>query len=70
MLFNVYTDATRQTLLVDGSTGAQFAGSIVINLLGTQTFSHTAYGKIPGGQNTLKAGSFSATPTMTLTYNP
>lgn len=70
MQFNVYTDATRQTVWGDGATGAQFAGTIAINLFGTQTFSHTAYGKIPGSQNTLNAGSFSATPTMTLIYNP
>ena len=70
MLFNAYTDAARTTIWGDGSTGSQFAGTIAINLLGVQNFSHTVYGKIPSGQKTLKAGSFSSAPTMTLTYNP
>ena len=70
MLFNAYTDAARTTIWGDGSTGAQFTGTIAVNRSAVQNFTHTIYGKIPGGQKTLKAGSFTAAPTMTLTYNP
>ena len=70
MLFNAYTDVTRATIWGDASAGAQFAGTIAIKLLGVQNFTHTAYGKIPNGQKTLKAGTFSAVPTITLTYHP
>lgn len=70
MLFNAYTDAARTNVWGDGSTGSQFAGTIAVNRSSVQNFTHTAYGKILGGQTTLKAGTYSAAPTITLTYNP
>jgi spore coat protein U-like protein len=38
--------------------------------VGDSNQSQPVYGKIPAGQNTLRAGSFSDSLTMTLTYNP
>jgi spore coat protein U-like protein len=67
MAFNVYTDANRTTVWGDGATGGLMSGSIPT---GDSNQSKPVYGRIPAGQNTLKAGSFSGSLTMTLTYNP
>jgi spore coat protein U-like protein len=67
MAYNLFTEASFTTVWGDGSTGSLLNGSIAA---GSSTPSHTVYGKIPAGQNTLKAGSFSDSLTMTLTYNP
>lgn len=67
MAFKVFTDASYTTVWGNGSIGAPFNGSIPT---GDSNSSHTAYGKIAAGQNTLKAGSFSDSTIMTLTYNP
>lgn len=64
MVFNVYTDATYLTVWGDGSTG-----SLITHGPLNGTFGHTVYGRIPAGQNTLKAGSFSSSLTITVTYN-
>ena len=37
---------------------------------GNSNQQHPIHGKLPGGQTAVKAGMFSATMTMTLTYNP
>lgn len=65
MLFNVYTDPTHLTVWGDGSSGATLRHGALDGHV-----QHTVYGKIPAGQNTLQAGSFSGLLTMTLTYNP
>lgn len=67
MAFNVFTEASYTTVWGNGSIGALLNGSIPT---GGSNTSHTVYGKIPAGQNTLKAGSFSDSTIMTLTYNP
>lgn len=67
MVYNLFTEASYTTVWGDGSTGSLLNGSIPT---GSSNPSHTVYGKIPAGQNTLKAGSFSDSLTMTLTYNP
>lgn len=67
MRFNVYTDPTYTTVWGNGITGSPLGGSIPV---GDSSQSKQVYGKIPGGQYTLKAGNFAATLTMTLTYNP
>lgn len=67
MAFNVYTDAGYTTVWGDGSTGSLLNGTVAT---GNSNNSHTVYGNIPAGQNTLKAGNFSDSLTMTLTYNP
>lgn len=70
MAFNIYTDARRSIVWGNGSIGALVSGSLPIVTLGGYTDNVTVYGKITAGQNTLKAGSFSGSVTMTLTYIP
>lgn len=70
MAFNLYTDSRRSIVWGNGSTGALVSGSLPIVTLGSYTDNLTVYGKVPAGQNTLKAGNFSGLVTMTLTYNP
>lgn len=70
MAFNVYTDARRSIVWGNGSIGALVSGSLPIVTLGSYTDNVTVYGKIPAGQNTLNAGIFSGSVTVTLTYNP
>ncbi len=69
MLFNVYTNPLHTTVWGNGSTGSLISGVIPISL-GSTTQTVTVYGRIPGGQATLRAGSFSGSLLMTLTYNP
>ncbi|MDB5886086.1 MAG: Spore coat domain protein [Polaromonas sp.] len=64
MVFNVYTNATYSTIWGDGSTGSIISRGA---LNGNSVL--TVYGKIPAGQNTLRAGSFSSALTVTLTFN-
>lgn len=64
MAFNVYTDASYSAVWGDGSTG-----SIITHGLLNGTFQHTVYGRVPAGQSTLKAGSYSGSMTITVTYN-
>lgn len=70
MAYNVYTDASYNTPWGDGTAGSGSAitGSIDLFCLLPCTRTHTVNGKIPAGQNTLKAGSFSDTLTITVTY--
>ena len=70
MVFNVYTDARRSIVWGNGNIGALVSGSLPIVTLGSYTDNVTVYGKIPAGQNTLNAGIFSGSVTVTLTYNP
>lgn len=67
MAFNFFTNASYTTVWGNGATGALLTGTVAT---GDSNQSHTVYGRIPAGQNTLKAGSFSDSLTMTLTYNP
>lgn len=67
MAFNVYRDASYTSIWGDGVTGSMLTGTLPT---GDSNQSHTVFGRIPAGQNTLKAGSFSGSLTMTLTYNP
>lgn len=70
MVFNLYTDSNRTVVWGNGATGTTLSGSLSIVGLGSQTQSVTVYGKVPSGQNTLRAGDFSGAMTLTLTYNP
>lgn len=67
MSFNAYTEGTYNTVWGNETAGSVLSGSIPT---GSSNQSHTVYGKVPAGQNTLKAGSFSDSLSMTLTYNP
>lgn len=70
MAFNLYTDANRSVVWGNGTTGSVFSGILPIIGAISQIQNVTVYGKIPANQNTLRAGSFSGSMTMTLTYNP
>lgn len=68
MAFNVYRDAAFTSVWGDGITaGATLDGSIAP---GDSNLTHTVYGRIPAGQNTLSPGSYSTTMTMTISYTP
>jgi spore coat protein U-like protein len=67
MAFNLYHDLNHTIVWGDGATGSMLGGSIPT---GNSSQSHPVYGKVPAGQSTVKAGTFSGTLTMTLTYNP
>ena len=64
MVFNVYTDANYSNVWGNGLIGSSIAHGLL-----NGTFAHTVYGRIPAGQNTLKAGNFSSSLTITVTYN-
>ncbi|MDB5907735.1 MAG: Spore coat domain protein [Massilia sp.] len=67
MLFNVYTDGAYTIVWGGAGAGSTLNGSI---LAGSTNQSLTVYGKVPGGQHTLKAGSYSDSMVMTITYVP
>lgn len=68
MAFNVYLDPTFSTVWGDGiSAGATLGGSIAP---GDSNQSHTVYGRVPPGQNTLEPGDFSGALTITISYTP
>jgi spore coat protein U-like protein len=67
MAYNVYLDAAYTSIWGDGITGSPLTGSLPV---GDSSQSHTVFGRIPAGQNTLRAGSFSGSLAITLTYNP
>jgi spore coat protein U-like protein len=68
MRYNLYTDASYSTIWSDGMTaGAPFTGTIPT---GDSQRNHTAYGRVPAGQSSLKAGNYADVLTMTVTYSP
>lgn len=67
MNYNIYTDAAYTNVWADGTSGALITGSLPV---GSSNQSYTVFGRVPAGQSTLGAGSFSGSLTMTLTYNP
>jgi spore coat protein U-like protein len=67
MAFNLFADANRTVVWGDGVTGALIRGNL--DTVGSHS-SVAVYGKIPAGQNTLRAGNFLGSMTITLTYNP
>ncbi len=69
MAYNIFTEGSYTTIWGNGTTGSRVTGTSAL-ILGTSTNNHTVYGKVLAGQNTLKAGSFSDSLTMTLTYSP
>lgn len=67
MAYNIYRDAALLTVWGDGSMGQLLGGDIPV---GSSNRSHTVYGRVLPGQNTLRAGSFSDALVMTLNYIP
>lgn len=67
MSFNIFTDATYTSVWGDGFVGAEIGGSIPV---GDSTRSHIVFGRVPAGQGQLRAGNYSTSLTMKVTYNP
>jgi spore coat protein U-like protein len=67
MAYNLYTNATRSLVWGDGSSGSALSGSLGA---GTNSHTHTFYGRIPGGQNSVIPGGFSDLLVITLEYSP
>jgi spore coat protein U-like protein len=67
MAFNVYQDPAYTTIWGDGNTGAFITGTLPA---GDSTHIHSAYGRVPPGQNNLTRGVYSGTLAITLTYEP
>jgi spore coat protein U-like protein len=67
MAFNVYRESGYTTIWGDGNTGALITGTLPA---GDSTQSHSAYGRVPPGQNNLTRGVYSGTLAITLTYEP
>jgi len=67
MAFNIYLDGTYTNVWGDGITGAVLSGNIPV---GDSSQSHPVFGRVPAGQNQLRAGNYSGSLTMTVTYNP
>ena len=68
MAFNVYREPSYASIWGDSITAGSLLGGSIPT--GDSNQSHAVYGKIPSGQSTLKAGTFSGSLTMTVTYNP
>ena len=68
--YNLYTSASRATVWGDGSGGtATVGGSISLPLLSTSgSATTTVYGRVPAGQATALAGSYSDTVLVTADY--
>lgn len=67
MAFNVYLDAGFLSVWGDGFTGAAITGTLPA---GDSTRQYVVFGRVPAGQNALMVGNYSASMTMTITYNP
>lgn len=68
MAFNVYLDPGHTIIWGDGIiAGSPLSASVPP---GDSTRTHTVYGRIPGGQNKLRPGSYSTWLTMTVTFSP
>lgn len=70
MAYNLYTDAARNVVWGDGNIGTRLSGTVPAAPVSSQTQNATFYGKVPGGQRTLKPGTYSGLLTITLSYIP
>lgn len=68
MAFNVYREPTYATIWGDGVAGGYLIGGTLAS--GDSNQSHTVYGRIAAGQNTLGPGSYAALLTITLSWSP
>lgn len=72
--YNLYADSARGTIWGDGTGGTSTVpGTVQLPALGiivTRYMDNTVYGRIPGSQTTVHAGSYIDTITVTVTYTP
>jgi spore coat protein U-like protein len=64
LTYHLYTNSGRTTMWGDGSSGTATVGGTGTG--GAQVF--TVYGRVPSGQTTVRAGSYSDTVSVTITY--
>ncbi|MEO7391505.1 MAG: spore coat U domain-containing protein [Ramlibacter sp.] len=69
MAYNIYTTAGYTTVWGNGASGSLLTGSAPL-IPGSSTNTHTVYGRVPAGQTALRAGSYSDSLTMTISYSP
>ena len=68
--YDFYTSSAYSSIWGDGTGGSQkISGTVTILLLGGTTRELVVYGRIPGSQTTVKAGSYSDAVLVTVTYN-
>ena len=67
MNYNLFVDSNRSNPWGDGVAGGYFQGSIAAP---GGTASHTYYGRVPAGQKTLRADSYSDQLLITLEVSP
>jgi spore coat protein U-like protein len=67
MRYNLYVNAAHSLVWGDGTAGSAVTGSIGA---GSNSNTHYFYGRIPGGQNSVRPGAFSDLLVITLEYAP
>lgn len=68
--YDLYTSSAYSAIWGDGSAGSQtISGAVTVLLLNGTTRELVVYGRIPGTQTTVKAGSYSDAVLITVTYN-
>jgi spore coat protein U-like protein len=68
--YDLYTSSAYSSIWGDGTGGSQkVSGTVTILLVGGTTRELIVYGRIPGSQTAVKAGSYSDALLITVTYN-
>lgn len=68
--YNLYTSATRTQIWGDGTGGTNIVSGQIsfLQLLQNVTANHTIYGTIPANQTAVKAGNYTDTVIVTISY--
>ena len=68
--YDLYTSSAHSSVWGDGTGGSQkISSSVTILVLGGTTRTLVVYGRIPGSQTTVRAGTYSDAVLVTVTYN-
>lgn len=68
--YDFYTSSAYSSIWGDGTGGSQkVSGTLSILVIGGTTNQHVLYGRIPGSQSAVRAGSYSDAVVVTVTYN-
>ena len=68
--YDLYTSSAHSSVWGDGTGGSQkISSSVTILVLGGTTRALVVYGRIPGSQTTVRAGTYSDAVLVTVTYN-
>ena len=63
LIYNLYADAALSRVLGNGT-----GGSVTLNVSGPNSRTQAIWGRIPGGQNSVRAGSYGDTVVATISY--